>query len=180
MTGRLVRAAGLGDVEAISSIYEPIVSGTAMSFEESPPDSQEMTRRLLARPRLPWLVAEVTGRVVGYAYASVHRQRAGYRWSADSSVYVDPLHQSQGLGRLLYERLIDEVGDLGYVSLFAGIALPNQASVSLHEAMGFRAVGVFRDVGYKQGAWRDVGWWHKTLVDPPDAPGEPRDWELAP
>jgi len=176
----LIRAATLADVEAMRAIYAPMVTDTAMSFEESPPDAPEIIRRMLASPRRPWLVADVRDHVAGFAYASAHRQRPAYRWSADSSVYVDPHYQGQGLGRLLYERLINEVRDLGYVSLFAGIALPNDASVALHEAIGFRTVGVFRDVGYKRGAWRDVGWWHKTLASPPTHPGDPREWLPAP
>ncbi len=180
MTGdALIRAATPADVEAIRCIYAPMVSDTATSFEESPPDSTEISRRMLATPRLPWLVAEVAGLVAGYAYASVHRGRSAYRWSADSSVYIDPHLQGQGLGRVLYERLIDETRALGYVSLFAGIALPNDVSVALHESMGFRAVGIFGSVGYKHGSWRDVGWWHKVLVSPPLSPEEPREWHPA-
>jgi phosphinothricin acetyltransferase len=101
-------------------------------------------------------------------------------------VYLDPAYRGQGLGRRLYERLIIEVRDLGYRSLFAGIALPNPASVSLHEALGFQPVGVFRDVGYKHGAWRDVGWWQRTLAErgtlgePGSAPAEPRPWAVSP
>jgi phosphinothricin acetyltransferase len=163
-------------VEAICSIYRPIVSGTAISFEELAPDAAEIGRRMLARPRLPWLVADYAGRVVGYAYASQHRARAAYRWSADSSVYLDLEYRSRGFGRLLYERLIAEVRELGYVSLFAGIALPNKASVALHETVGFAALGVFRHVGYKHGSWYDVGWWQRSLRGLPVLPPEPREW----
>ncbi|MGH3720787.1 MAG: GNAT family N-acetyltransferase [Pseudonocardiaceae bacterium] len=131
---------------------------------------------MLARPRLPWLVADDASRVVGYAYASRHQQRAAYRWSAESSVYLDPEYRSRGVGRLLYDCLTAEVCALGYVSLFAGIALPNKASVALHEAVGFAALGVFRDVGYKHGAWHDVGWWRRSLRDVPVPPSEPRVW----
>ena len=131
---------------------------------------------MAARPRLPWLVAERDGLVLGYAYASRHRARAGYRWSAECSVFVDPAYQSQGIGRLLYGALIDEVTGLGYRALFAGIALPNPASVRLHEAMGFEPIGVFPAVGYKLGAWRDVGWWRRELAELPSPPPEPREW----
>ncbi|MGA2829499.1 MAG: arsinothricin resistance N-acetyltransferase ArsN1 family B [Streptosporangiaceae bacterium] len=171
-----VRAAATADAESIAAIYAPVVTGSAISFEETPPGPDEVSRRMLGSPRLPWLVADDAGRVAGYAYASAHRQRPAYRWSADCSVYLDPGYRGHGLGRLLYENLISEVRDLGYVSLFAGIALPNAASVGLHEAVGFRPVGVFRDVGYKFGAWRDVGWWQLRLRDRPADPGEPRPW----
>lgn len=91
-------------------------------------------------------------------------------------MYISPDYQGRGVGRLLYRHLIAEVADLGYVSLFAGITLPNEASVGLHEAMGFEALGVFRNVGYKNGSWRDVGWWQRALRDLPRRPDEPREW----
>jgi phosphinothricin acetyltransferase len=171
-----VRAATTADAERMAAIYAPMVHGSTASFEEVPPDAAELERRMLARPRLPWLVAHTSDWVVGYAYAVQHRQRSAYRWSADSSVYVDAGHHGRGVGRLLYERLIAEMTALGYVSLFAGVTLPNDASVGLHEAMGFRPVGVYRDVGFKHGQWRDVGWWQRMLVDPPSSPAEPRPW----
>jgi L-amino acid N-acyltransferase YncA len=171
-----VRAATAADAESIAAIYAPVVAGTAISFEEAPPGPDEISRRMLGHPRLPWLIADDAGLVAGYAYASAHRQRPAYRWSADCSVYLDPRYRGRGLGRLLYEHLFPEMRDLGYVSLFAGIALPNAASVGLHEAMGFRPVGVFSDVGYKFGSWRDVGWWQLRLRDVPRAPEEPRPW----
>lgn len=171
-----VRAATPADAERLAAIYAPMVEQSPTSFEEVPPDAAELERRMLARPRLPWLVAENTDDVVGYAYAAQHRQRPAYRWSADSSVYVDPRHHGRSVGRLLYARLIEQMTGLGYVSLFAGIALPNDASVALHEAVGFRPVGVYRSVGFKHGQWRDVGWWQRMLVDPPASPVEPRPW----
>jgi phosphinothricin acetyltransferase len=177
----MVRAATPADAAAVAAIYAPVVTGTAISFEEEPPSPDEISRRMADRPRLPWLVAEDGDRVAGYAYASAHRARPAYRWSADCSVYLDPGYRGQGVGRQLYERLIPVVGELGYRSLFAGIALPNPASVGLHEALGFQPVGVFRGVGYKHGAWRDVGWWQRFLNDQDvqDAmtdPAEPRPW----
>ena len=171
-----LRAATTGDAEAIAAIYAPMVEHSPVSFEETPPDAAEFERRMQARPRLPWLVAQTSDRVVGYAYAVQHRERAAYRWCADSSVYVEAGLHGRGVGRMLYERLIEEMTALGYVSLFAGIALPNAASVGLHEAMGFKPVGVYRSVGFKRGQWRDVGWWQRMLVDPPSSPAEPRPW----
>lgn len=171
-----VRAATAGDAAAIAAIYAPMVQHSPASFEEVPPDAAEVERRMRARPPLPWLVAQSAERVVGYAYAAQHRQRPAYRWCADSSVYVHPSHHGNGVGRLLYARLVEEMTALGYVSLFAGIALPNEASVALHEAMGFRPVGVYRSVGFKHGRWRDVGWWQRMLADPPASPAEPRPW----
>jgi phosphinothricin acetyltransferase len=173
----VVRAASVADAGAIAAIYAPYVSDGVASFEAEPPAAAELGARMGAPPRLPWLVAEEAGAVLGYAYASRHRARAAYRWSADVSVYVAPDAHGRGVGRALYEQLIPEVRALGYVCAFAGITLPNAASVGLHEAMGFVPVGVFRDVGFKFGAWRDVGWWRLQLREPPAEPDEPREWQ---
>lgn len=172
-----IRPATPDDAGEICRIYRDVVMDTSISFEEVPPDETEISRRMLARPRLPWLVASVGDVVAAYAYASRHRERAGYRWSAESSVYVDASFQGQGLGRRLYEALIDEVEALGYLSLFAGIALPNAASTRLHASMGFETVGVFRAVGYKHGRWHDVAWSRRQLIQPPVTPLEPRVWD---
>jgi phosphinothricin acetyltransferase len=132
---------------------------------------------MLATPRLPWLVAVRAATVVGYCYASRHAARASYRWSADVSVYLPPSERGRGVGRLLYSELLPVVRSLQYVSVFAGIALPNDASVGIHEAFGFTPVGVYRNVGFKHNEWRDVGWWQLTFADPPVTPAEPRAWE---
>lgn len=174
-----IRPATPSDAAEIAAIYAAEVERCVASFEESPPDVAEMRARMLAEPRLPWLVAVDGDRIVGYAYASRHRSRAAYRWSADVSVYLHPEHQRRGVGRALYGRLIPEVRSLGYVSLFAGIALPNPGSVGLHEAMGFRPLGVYRRVGFKHGAWHDVGWWQLVPDRVPAAPAEPRRWTPA-
>jgi phosphinothricin acetyltransferase len=173
-----IRPATTADAAAIASIYGAQVTGGYATFESEPPTADEFERRMLSRPRLPWLVAERAGAVVGFAYAARHRERAAYRWSADVSVYLAADATRQGLGRALYEALLPEVAALGYVSAFAGIALPNAASVGLHEQLGFTPVGVYRDVGFKLGQWRDVGWWQRRLIDPPPPePAEPREWE---
>ncbi|MFL6139761.1 MAG: GNAT family N-acetyltransferase [Frankiaceae bacterium] len=175
-----VRAATAADADAILAIYGPVVAGTAISFEEQVPTAGQLRQRIAARPRLPWLVAGLGPHVVGYACATRHRTRPAYRWAADCSAYVAAGHRGTGVGRLLYERLLAELRALGYVSAHAGIALPNDASVALHESLGFRQVGVHRAVGYKLGAWRDVGTWSLQLVDPlPDPPAEPREWSPA-
>ncbi len=176
VTDVIVRAATAADSAGIAAVYAPIVERSVISFEETAPDAEEFARRMLARPRLPWFVGELSGRVVGFAYASQHRQRAAYRWSADCSIYLDASARGRGLGRALYERLFAEVRELGYVSLCAGIALPNPASVGLHEALGFQPVGVYRQVGYKHGTWIDVGWWQRPLRVAPPEPSEPLEW----
>lgn len=173
----MIRAATPADAAAIAAIYAPYVTDGYASFEATPPPADDFARRLTARPRLPWLVKEDDGSIVGFAYASPHRSRAAYRWAVDCSVYLGVEAVGRGIGRALYERLIAEIRVLGYVTAYAGIALPNPASVRLHEAVGFTPVGVYRNVGYKRGEWRDVGWWALALCAPPAQPDEPREWQ---
>lgn len=172
-----IRPATSEDATAIAAIYGAHVRDGYATFEVDPPDADEFARRISSRPRLPWLVAEENVDVRGFAFASQHRARAAYRWSVDVSVYLALDARRRGIGRALYGQLLPTVASLGYVSAFAGIALPNEASVGLHEAAGFTAVGVYRDVGFKLGQWRDVGWYQRRLCDPlPDDPAEPREW----
>jgi phosphinothricin acetyltransferase len=176
----VIRPACDTDAAAIAAIYAPYVDDSVISFEETAPDADEIRRRIGSPPLLPWLVAAEAGVVLGYAYASPHRTRAAYRWAVDVSVYLAPGARGRGLGKALYEPLMNEVRALGYVNAYAGIALPNAVSVGLHEAMGFVRVGVYRNVAYKHGRWHDVGWWHLALVDQlPDTPSEPRPWSVA-
>src|SRR5262249_44531127 len=121
----------------------------------------------------PWLIFEDDGRVLGYAYASAHRTRRAYDWSVDVSVYVASEARGRRIGRRVYSALFELLAAQGFVAAFAGIALPNTASVALHEAMGFERLGVYRNAGYKLGAWRDVGWWQRAIVDPPNPPQTP-------
>lgn len=172
-----IRPAAAADAAAIAAVYAPYVAGTVISFEYEPPDGDDIARRMASTPRLPWLVAERDGGIVGYAYASAHRTRAAYRWAADVSVYLVDAERGHGTGRALYLRLFDLLRDLGYVAAYAGITLPNPASVGLHESMGFRPVGVYARVGYKHDEWHDVGWWQLALVEPlPADPAEPQPW----
>lgn len=158
-----VRPALPGDAAACAAIYLPFVEGTWISFELEPPDKAEMARRIATYSAThAWLVAETNGAVAGYAYGSSHRERAAYASSCDVAVYVDPTHARQGLGRALYGALLPLLAKK-YHAAFAGIALPNDASIGLHEAMGFTPVGVYREVGWKMGGWRDVGWWQRLL-----------------
>ena len=159
-----IRVARPSDAAAIAAIYAPYVTDTVISFEMAPPDKAEMANRLAKTlARFPWLVAESDGEVVGYAYAGQHRERAAYQWSADVSVYVHKGLRRRGIGRALYSPLFDILRAQGYYNIYAGIALPNPASVALHEAMGMTPVGVYRHVGYKAGIWHDVGWWEGAL-----------------
>jgi L-amino acid N-acyltransferase YncA len=175
----LVRTADTPDAAAIAEVYRPHVTGSVASFETVPPDAGEIARRMLVAPRLPWIAAERAGTVVGYAYAAPHNARAAYRWSVSCSVYLTADERGAGTGRALYERLLAEVTSLGHVTAFAGIALPNEASVGLHTALGFTPVGVYRAAGFKAGRWHDVGRWQLPLREPPADPAEPVAWSPA-
>lgn len=158
------RSARREDAAAIQAIYAPIVEATAISFEESPPSVEEMAGRIAGTlERYPYLVAVQAGRVVGFAYASQHRTRAAYRWSVDVTGYVAETARRAGIGKLLYGELLSELAQGGFHAAFAGIALPNPASIALHESVGFEHVGVYREVGFKLGRWHDVGWWQRLL-----------------
>lgn len=171
---RRIRLATESDAEAIAGIYRPIVEATTISFEAVAPTREDFARRIGETTAThPWLVCERGGQVTGYAYASPHRTRAAYRWSVDTSVYVAKEHQRAGIGRGLYESLFAILAAQGFVNAYAGIALPNPSSVGLHQAMGFEAIGVYRQVGFKQGEWHDVGWWQLRLRDPEHPPHEP-------
>lgn len=162
----IIRPVEERDAAAIAAIYAPSVTGNIVSFEVTPPDAAEMARRLIATTAThPWLVCERSGEAVGYVYAGTHLARAAYRWSVNVSVYVDARIHRGGVGRALYTSLFALLRLQGFYNAYAGITLPNAGSVGLHETMGFRPVGVYRQVGYKFGAWHDVGWWSLDLQE---------------
>ena len=164
MVTPLIRLATLDDAPAIAAIYRPIVESTPISFETVAPDADEIRRRIHeVLGAHVWLVCERDGVVAGYAYASKHRARAAYQWSVDTSVYVDDRFRRRGVGHALYLSLLAVLSAQGYANAFAGITLPSPASVGLHERVGFTPLGVYRRVGYKLGAWHDVGWWQRPL-----------------
>lgn len=169
-----LRLAGPEDAGAIAAIYRPVLRNTAITFEVEDVPADEMGRRVATTlRRYPWLVAEAGDEVLGYAYAAQHSTRAAYDWSTDVSVYLAAHARRRRLGRALYTALIDLLTAQGYVNAFAGIALPNEASVRLHESLGFTAVGVYRSVGWKLGTWHDVGWWQRRLTTSDAAPCSP-------
>lgn len=163
------------DAHAVAAIYDPIVADTMISFEDTPPGPEEMRRRIVAAGDLyPWLAFDRGGEVLGYAYASPHRSRAGYRWSVDVSVYVSSSARRSGVARALYSRLFDVLARQGYYRPFAGVALPNKASTELHESVGFTAVGIYHRVGFKFGKWHDVQWFERRLIPDDSTPSELR------
>jgi L-amino acid N-acyltransferase YncA len=167
-----IRPATANDAGAISAIYAPFVEQTAVSFEETPPSPQEFERRIeKSRAQWQWLVAEVDRGIVGYAYGTQHRERPAYRWSVEVSAYVDGSYHRRGVGRALYTALFRDLAGRGFCHAFAGITLPNDASVALHTHMGFAPIGVFRSIGWKFGRWHDVAWFQRQLRDGPPAEG---------
>jgi len=186
-----LRLAATSDASSIRSIYAPYVTGTYISFETEVPAIEDVKRRIgSVVTDLPWIVAESAGDgatsagdafavddppVLGYAYAAPFAARVAYRWSVETAVYVRLGSERSGVGSFLYRALLELLGIQGYRQALAGIALPNDASVGLHEAFGFRCNGVHRAVGYKLGSWHDVGWWQRALCETTatDPPAEP-------
>jgi phosphinothricin acetyltransferase len=169
------RLASSSDASGILAIYEPIVRETAISFELEPPTLVEMQARIEAVGAIfPWLVADSDDGILGYAYANHHRERPAYQWSVDVSVYVAEPARGRGVARALYEQLLSLLVELGYYTAYAGIALPNDASVALHESIGFKPIGIYRNVGHKLGKWHDVGWWQRELRPYSGEPSPPR------
>jgi L-amino acid N-acyltransferase YncA len=171
-----IRSATSDDAEAIAAIYAPIVLETTISFEWVPPSADDFRARIVKTlAKYPWLVATDAGdTVAGYVYASSHREPPSYQWSVTTSVFVREDSRGRGIGKALYVELLRQLVALGYYRAFAGIALPNDGSVALHESVGFARIGVYEKVGFKFGAWRDVGWWQKELQAPVTEPQPPR------
>ncbi|TMK56028.1 MAG: N-acetyltransferase family protein [Actinobacteria bacterium] len=163
------------DGAACAAIYAPHVEGSAVSFEERAPDAAEMGARIERYGAShAWLVAEREGEIVGYAYATAFNERPAYRWSTSVSVYIGEDARGQGVGRALYEALFARLRERGFRMACAGITLPNPASVGLHESLGFEQSGVNPEIGFKDGAWRDVGWFQLELAPADGPPLEPR------
>ncbi|HYO35151.1 MAG TPA: GNAT family N-acetyltransferase [Geodermatophilus sp.] len=177
MTGT-VRDATPADAAACRDVYAPYVTGTAVSFETDPPTAEEMARRIAAaQERHAWLVLDDGGVVRGFAYGGPFADRPAYRWSCSVSVYLEPGRRRTGGGRLLYDALFDRLAARGHRRALAGVALPNEASLGLHRAVGFEDVGTYRRVGWKHDAWHDVTWLQRDLGTVPadDGPAtEPR------
>jgi len=164
----LIRPVTPDDAPALAEIYRPIVASTIISFEVEPPSAAEMRLRVVEiSARYPWLVAVERAQVVGYSYASSHRERAAYATSVDVSVYVAEAARRNGIGQALYAALFTALGRAAtFHRAFAGIALPNEPSIALHRKLDFELVGVYREVGKKFGRWIDVSWWQRAICPP--------------
>ncbi|KQN25860.1 acetyltransferase [Sphingomonas sp. Leaf33] len=173
-----IRAARPEDAATIAAIYAPYVLGGTVSFETEAPDARAIRTRMAASDGLyPWIVAtsgEDDAAILAYAYATRFRDRPAYKWTVETSVYVAGAVQGQGVGRLLYEALVDTLRAQGFIQAIGVISLPNDQSIKTHEAVGFRRAGVYREIGYKQGRWIDVGFWQCTLRDTATPPADPR------
>ena len=161
-----MRDAVPADARRCAEIYAPYVQDSAISLEVEAPDADELGRRIVAAQQdHAWLVLEDDdGSVIGYAYGTPYMSRAGYRWSATVSVYLDGARRRSGGGRALYGVLLERLADRGIRTVLAGITVPNGASEGLHRALGFEPVGTYRRVGWKHGRWHDVAWYQKDLV----------------
>jgi L-amino acid N-acyltransferase YncA len=170
----MIRPAEREDAPQIAAIYRPFCEESCVSFETQAPDAAEIASRIdkISR-RYPWLVDEIDGTIAGYAYASPHRERAAYRWVVEVTIYMHERFRGQGRGRALYAELFERLRRQGIFKAYAGILVPNPASQAFHESMGFTLVGIYRRIGYKLGAWRDVGWWQLALRPEIDSPPEP-------
>ncbi|HWB28203.1 MAG TPA: GNAT family N-acetyltransferase [Chitinophagaceae bacterium] len=160
----IIRFAQAGDADEMLNIYKPFIENTATSFETVVPSTVEFSQRILTyTQKYPWLVAEINKTIAGYAYASAHRQRDAYQWSVESSVYVHPSFYRQGIAMKLYDMLFMLLAEMNFVNVYAGVALPNEASVTFHENAGFKHIGIYENVGYKLGAWHSVLWMVKHI-----------------
>mgnify|MGYP001813385333 FL=1 len=157
----MIRPATAADAARIAEIYAPYVTDSAISFEETPPDASEIERRMEAAHL--WLVDENDGEIGGYAYGTPWRSRHAYRFTVETTVYVAAEHHGRGIGRRLYEELLEQLGALGFVTAVAGITLPNDQSIEFHRALGFTYVGTFPKVGFKFETWYDTGWMARPL-----------------
>jgi phosphinothricin acetyltransferase len=158
-----VRVARPADAIAIAAIYAPYVLETAISFEETPPPDEIAVRMAAILQTYPYLVFDDGERVLGYAYGGQHRSKPAYRWSVETTIYVDRAAHRGGVGRALCSELLALLTRQGFHSAFAGITLPNPNSVALHEAMGFVYLGTFEEIGFKFGRLQDLGWWRRPL-----------------
>jgi L-amino acid N-acyltransferase YncA len=171
----VIRPVQIPDAEAVLNIYSPYIESTATTFETTVPTVEDFAARIrINTEKYPWLVAEDEGKVIGYAYASKHREREAYQWCVECSVYVSEDYHRKGIAKELYSKLFDILEQCGYVNIYAGITLPNPKSHSFHSKMGFEAIGIYKNIGYKLGRWHDVAWLVKTINPHRNDPPAPR------
>lgn len=169
-----MRLANVSDSKAILEIYAPYITDTAVSFETTVPSVDVFSLRIgEIAATYPFLVCEADGRIVGYAYASKHRERAAYLYDVDLSIYVLPEYHGTGIASNLYGCLFDLLGELGYKNAYAACTEPNTQSMGFHSKFGFTIIGTHRKTGYKFGQWYDVTWLEKTIAEHDEKPKTP-------
>lgn len=174
-SNKKIRLAAEEDFASILQIYAPYITDTIISFECQIPTEIEFSQRIAnIQRKYPWLVCEINDKIIGYAYASSFNQREAYDWSADFSVYINPQYHGKNIGKALYFSLIEILKLQGYCNIYAGVALPNIKSESLHESFGFKTIGVYQKVGYKFGSWHDVKWYGLKIKEHILSPEKPK------
>jgi len=169
-----IRIAVPEDASGMLKIYAPYINNTSLTFETEVPSIENFAERIKKYlVTWPWIVVEQDDVIVGYAYASQYRERTGYQWSVESSIYISEEFKREGVGKALYKTLFIILKNLGYRNVYAVINLPNEASVHFHEKCGFRYFATYDQVGYKLGQWKDVGWWRYILNEFVDDPIPP-------
>ena len=170
-----IRLATTEDCQSIKTIYDWYVQNTHISFEYETPSLDEMRSRMEnIQARYPYLVAELNNEIVGYAYAADFRHRAAYQWSPECTIYLSPENRGKGFGIILYNKLFNLLRHQGYYNVFAGVGLPNDASVNLHLKCGFEVVGTYRNIGYKHNKWHSTQWFQLILNQHPADPSPPK------
>ena len=154
------------DADEVLSVYKYYVDNTVVSFEYEAPTKDEYIQRIITNTeKYPWLVCLHNNKIIGFAYASTHRYRTAYQWSPESTIYFALGFHTKGIGRIIYETLFLLLKLQGYYNVFAGITLPNEKSVGLHRALGFKEVGIFKNIGYKHGNWHHTHWFQLDLTE---------------
>jgi phosphinothricin acetyltransferase len=172
---KLIRLATKDDGEALLSIYGDYITNTSITFETEIPSLEVFRRRISeVLEMFPWLVCELNGQVVGYAYASKHRVRAAYQWSVDVSVYIHPDFHGKQIATALYSALFQLLKFQGFYSVYAGVCLKNIKSLKFHQSFGFQPIGIYHNVGYKLGEWHDVQWSELSLMEYNNPPKKPK------
>ncbi len=162
------------DAEQVLAIYAHYVEHTHITFEYPPPSLDEYRQKITSViEQYPWLVYEEDGKIIGYAYAHVHRPRVAYQWSPEATIYLHPEYKGKGIGKILYTVLFDLLRLQGYYTVLAGVGQPNDGSNHLHKKLGFLEIGTFKDVGFKFGNWHDTVWYRLPLGERPEQPAEP-------
>jgi phosphinothricin acetyltransferase len=174
----LIRLATPDDAKGILAIYAPYIRDTSITFETDIPSEVALSERIQTfSQNFPWLVCEINGVIAGYAYGSKHRERVAYQWSVECSVYIHDDFLKAGIATALYTALFVILKQQGFCNVYAVINLPNERSVKLHEKMGFEHFAAYKNVGYKLGKWKNVGWWQLIINDYTHEPSPPTSFE---